>query len=106
MKAKRRDEIIFSLNPNSPTKTKKKTAKPAKNWKPLIKQLTEKAKKLCGGAGQIELLSPTFSLLKASLELADLATDKKIKTENVYKCLDKIERNFSNVQKELYYYDE
>lgn len=105
-KAKRRDEIIFSLDPNSPAKDVKKPKKPAKNWKPLIKELTENAKQLRGGAGQKEILSPTFSLVKASLELADLVTEKKIEHEDIYKCFDKIERHFSNIQKELYYYDD
>lgn len=107
LKAKRRDEIIFSLDPNSSAAvTKKKSAKPAKNWKPLIKELTEKAAKLRGGAGQIEILSPTFSLVKASLELADLLTEKKIERDDIFKCFEKLERHFSNIQKELYYYDE
>lgn len=106
MKAKRRDEIIFSLNPNAPSKPAKKTAKPAKNWKPLIKQLTEKAAKLRGGTGQNEILSPTFSLVKASLELADLVTEKKIEHAEIYKCFEKLERHFNNIQKELYYYDD
>lgn len=105
MKAKRRDEIIFSLDPTSPKQPKKKK-KPAKNWKPLIKELTEKAAKLRGGSGQIELLSPTFSLVKASLELADLVTEKKIEYDDIYKCFEKIERNFNNIQKELYYHDD
>lgn len=103
-KAKRRDEIIFSFSPNVSVKPTKKTAQPAKNWKPLIKELTEKAAKLRGGAGQSEILSPTFALVKASLELAELVTEKKITHEDIYKCCSKIERHVSNIQKELYYY--
>ncbi len=105
-KAKRRDEIIFSLDPDSPAQSKKETPEPAKNWKPLIKELTEKAAKLRGGAGQEEILSPAFSLVKASLELADFVTEKKIKHEDLYKCFEKIERHFNNIQKELYYFDD
>lgn len=106
-KAKRRDEIIFSLDPNSPgNQVKKKSPKPSKNWKPLLKELAEKAAKLRGGTGQIEILSPTFSLVKASLELADLVTEKKIEYDDIYKSFEKIERHFNNIQKELYYYDE
>ena len=101
MKAKRRDEIIFSLNPNTPTKTKKKIAKPAKNWKPLIKELTKKARKLRGGAGQIELLSPTFSLLKASLELLYLHATRFCKS---LKARANLHRRFSNKrQKHLHF---
>jgi hypothetical protein len=106
LKAKRRDEIIFSLDPNAPAKPAKKPEKPAKNWKPLIKELTGKAAKLRGGAGQREILSPTFSLVKASLELADLVTEKKIENEDIYNCFDKIERHLNNIQKEFYYLDD
>lgn len=105
-KAKRCDEIIFSLGTPSAAQSKKKTSKPSKNWKPLIKELTEKAAKLRGGLGQSELLSPTFSLVKASLELADIVTGEKFEVEDIYKCFEKIDRNFNNVQKELYYYDD
>lgn len=104
-KAKRRDEIIFSIDPNSPAKAVKKPEKPAKNWKPLINELTEKAKQLRGGAGQKEILSPAFSLVKASLELADLVTEKKIEFDEIYKCFEKLERHINNIQKELYYDD-
>lgn len=106
LKAKKRETIIFSLDPDSPANKAEKPSKPAKNWKPLIKELTEKASKLRGGSGQNEFLSPTFSLIKASLELADLVTEKDFKAEEVYKCFDKIERHLSNIQKELYYYED
>ena len=107
LKAKRRDEIIFSLDPNLiAAEPKKKSAKPEKNWKPLLKELTEKASKLRGGAGQTEILSPTFSFVKTSLELADLVTEKKIEAEEIYKCFEKLERHFGNIQKELYYYSD
>ncbi len=105
-KAKKQDKIIFSLNPDAPSAQIKKPAKPLKDWKPEIKELVEKALPLRGGSGQSELLSPTFSLVKASLELADLATENKIEQEKIYKCLEKIERHCGNIQKELYYYDD
>ncbi|MGI8495465.1 MAG: hypothetical protein ACR2L1_09165 [Pyrinomonadaceae bacterium] len=103
-KAKNRGNIVFSFDPNSPLNQTKKPAKSAKDWKPLIKELTEKAAKLRGGAGQEEILSPTFSLVKASLELANLVTENKTKREELYKCFEKIERNFNNIQQEFYYY--
>lgn len=107
LKAKRRDQIIFSLDPNSPLpQSKKNVDKASKDWKPLINELTEKAAKLRGGAGQNEILSPVFSLVKASLELAALASEKQIEHNEFHKCLDKIARHFSNIQNELYYHDE
>jgi len=104
LKAKRRDEIILSIDPNTPKVSQKE--KPAKDWKPYIKELTEKSSKLRGGQGHIELLSPTFSLVKASVELADLATEKEIELEDLYKCLDKIKRHLNNTEKELLYLDD
>lgn len=105
-KAKRRNQIIFSLDPNTPAQKDKKPEKPAKSWKPLLKELTEKAAKLRGGAGQREILSPTFSLVKASLELAELVTEKKFSHEDIYKCFSKLERHLVNIEKEFYYFDE
>jgi hypothetical protein len=106
LKAKKQDKIIFSLNPDAVSTQTKKISKSVKNWKPEIKELVEKASTLRGGSGQSEILSPTFSLVKASLELADLATEKKIAHEEIYKCFEKIERHFNNIQKELYYLDD
>jgi len=106
LKAKKRETIIYSLDPHSAPNQIKKPPKPLKDWKPEIKELIEKAAKLRGGAGQSELLSPAFSLVKASLELADLATSEKTDRDEIYKSLDKIERHFGNFQKEMYYLED
>jgi hypothetical protein len=52
------------------------------------------------------LLSPAFSLVKASLELADLVTEKRLKGEEIYKCLRKIERQADKLKEELYYFED
>jgi hypothetical protein len=66
--------VFISFNPDIGAAKAQTPAKPVKDWKPEIGELIEKAAKLRGGAGQFELLSPAFSLVKASLELADLVT--------------------------------
>jgi hypothetical protein len=106
LKAKKREEIIVSFNPDLAAAKSKDPKKPIKDWKPEIKELIEKAAKLRGGTGQSELLSPAFSLVKASLELADLVTEKKLSQEAIYKCLSKIERQANKLEEELYYFED
>ena len=58
-------------------KGSKRSAKPAKvaqDWTPLLNEMADNAKKLRGGSGQPATYSPIFSLVRASIELAQLAT--------------------------------
>ncbi|MEM9908119.1 MAG: hypothetical protein AAF921_24180 [Cyanobacteria bacterium P01_D01_bin.44] len=74
--AKDNNAIIETLDPQK--KASKATAKPSKktsqDWTPLLNDLAENAKKLRGGGGQPDTYSPIFSLVRASIELAQLAT--------------------------------
>lgn len=76
--AKDNDAIIQTFAPQSKAKSSKKTAKKAKatqDWGPLLDDLASQAKKLRGGGGQPAMNSPIFSLVRASIELAQLATE-------------------------------
>lgn len=106
LKAKKREAIIFSFNPDSAAAKAQSPAKPVKDWKPEISELIEKAAKLRGGAGQSELLAPAFSLVNASLEIANLVTENKPEKEKIYKSLRKLERQINKLDNELYYYDD
>jgi hypothetical protein len=44
------------------------------DWAPLLEELAQTAKKLRGGGGQPAINSPVFSLVRASIEFAQLAT--------------------------------
>ncbi|MGZ8219755.1 hypothetical protein [Methylomagnum sp.] len=76
-----------------------KTADPAKsapkvvkNWGPELEELSALATKLRSGAGQPPLLSPAFSLIRASLEFATLATAVPTDNDKLFKSLGKLER--------------
>ena len=104
MKAKHNEKIIASFDEAKNLTPKKKKA--AKNWKPEIQELLVKAKKMRSDAGQNELLSPSFSLVKASLELAELATSEKPDFHQIYKIFTRIEREFGKAQELLYYLED
>lgn len=76
--AKDNDDIIQTFSPKAKGKTAKKSPKKAKatqDWAPLLDDLASQAKKLRGGSGQPARNSPIFSLVRASIELAQLATE-------------------------------
>ncbi len=75
--AKDNDAIIESLDEDaiaSKPKSSKSKAKPSKDWTPLLDDLSTTAKTLRGGSGQPALYSPAFSLVRTSIELAQMAT--------------------------------
>lgn len=73
--AKDNNAIIETLEPqNKAAKSSAKQPKHDQDWSPLLNELTNKAKKLRGGSGQPAAYSPIFSLVRASLELAQLVT--------------------------------
>ncbi|MEM9092492.1 MAG: hypothetical protein AAGC93_27645 [Cyanobacteria bacterium P01_F01_bin.53] len=81
--AKDNDDIIHTLTPtdNSSSdkapnaKASKKSNQADQDWAPLLEELASMAKKLRGGGGQPATYSPIFSLVRSSIELAQLATD-------------------------------
>ncbi|WP_121967541.1 hypothetical protein [Leptolyngbya sp. BC1307] len=75
--AKDNDAIIETLDPSfDSAKAKKAPAKAAQDWTLLLDEMTSIAKKLRGGSGQPALYSPIFSLVRASVELAQSATEE------------------------------
>ncbi len=81
--AKDNDSIIHtfaSSSANSVARSNKKSARSTdakQDWAPLLNELASTAKKLRGGGGQPATYSPIFSLVRASIELAQLATEEK-----------------------------
>ncbi|MDH3605025.1 MAG: hypothetical protein OEU26_35965 [Candidatus Tectomicrobia bacterium] len=92
MAAKQNDRIIESLSPQ-PAKAKAKAKrKAAKDWRAEIEELAAKAKPLRAGADQPAVVRPAFSLVKASVELAQLAVSNPDDTDSLWKALRKINR--------------
>lgn len=90
MRAKQNGEIIESLDPKKPIIQKKK--KPAKDWKPVLEEISQQVKKLRSSSGSPAIHSPAFSLAKASIEFAKIAVETPEDTDVLWKALEKAER--------------
>lgn len=99
MKAKQNNRIIESLDPTQKGTQKgtqkKKLSKPFKNWLPELNELAGKAKKLRGSSEHPAIYSPAFSLVKASIEFAQLSVSDSDDLDHLYKSLRKVERALS-----------
>jgi len=75
MAAKRKNAIIHSLDPAQKTaQITPSVSDPVQDWSSELEQLKAITKKMKGGAGQPETYGAVFSLLRASVELAELTT--------------------------------
>ncbi|WP_028315266.1 hypothetical protein [Desulfatibacillum aliphaticivorans] len=89
MRAKQNDCIIESFDEPADQKGKSQKNIPVKDWTPELEELAAKAKKLRSSAGQPAALSPAFSLVKASIEFAQLAASGNDDYEDMYRALKK-----------------
>lgn len=93
MAAKRNGEIIYSLDPSDQQANEKQTDnKPQKDWSSELAQLSAIAKKMKGGSGQPEAYGAVFSLLRASIELAELTTSEQRDFDALRKGVSKANR--------------
>lgn len=92
MRAKQNNRIIESLEPTQKGTQKKKLSKSLKNWMPELNELAGKAKKLHGSSEHPAICSPAFSLVKASIEFAQLSVSDSADLDHLYKSLRKMER--------------
>ena len=95
MRAKQNQRIIHSLEPAQKTAKKKKAAKTTKNWKPELKALVNKSKKLRSTADSPAIYSPGFSLAKASIQFAELAVTDPDDVDGLYAILQKAQRSLN-----------
>ncbi len=90
--AKDNNAIIESLSRQPKTTKQPKTKSLAKpEWSSLLDELAEKTSKLRGGSGQPATYSPVFSLVRSSIELAQLATEKSPNAHQMQKKVARIE---------------
>jgi len=97
MKAKQNNRIIESFDTatkNSPKKEAKKI-KSFKDWGPELNELAKRSKKLRGKVTDPAIFSPAFSLVKASIEFAQIAVSDVNNQEEHYKALNKVRRAFN-----------
>ena len=78
--------------------------KASQDLSPLLEELSTKAKSLRGGKGQPAFNGPIFSLIKASLELGQLAVDNPEDAQQLMKVLSKTERAYRKAEDALYRY--
>ena len=101
--AKLQGKIIESLDPNWQPPEPKVVIR--KNWKPLLDELSEKASKLRAGGGDGVVMSPAFSLIRASLEFAQAAVEKPNNLDALDKPMQKLQHAFEKLQDVVYFSD-
>jgi len=97
MRAKQNNRIIESFD-TATKKSPKKEAnkqKSSKDWTPELNALAKASKKLRGKATDPAIFSPAFSLLKASIEFAQIAVSDVNNQEDLHKALDKVRRAYN-----------
>jgi hypothetical protein len=94
MTAKQNNRIIESFDKNTGQK-KETRKKPHKDWSSELKELAAISKGLRGKATDPALFSPAFSLVKASIEFAQLVASNANDQESLYKTLNKVRRAYN-----------
>ncbi len=101
MRAKQNGRIIETLEPGYAPAEAEAPVTPAKNWRPELDALASKAKMLRGGAACPAIYTPAFSLVKAGIEFAQLATSDASDWDARYKALKKVERALNKAARVL-----
>lgn len=89
-KAKRKGEIIVSFDADVQQAHQAATKKKLKDWKPALEALTQEAKSLRAESGSPPTWSPAFSLVKASLALAETAVNSPEDRDALWEKFDKL----------------
>jgi len=99
--AKQQGRIINSLPTDAllPQATRPQT--PTRDWRPALDALVAQAHKLRAGSDQPPVLSPTFALVKASVELAQCAVATPNDLTTLWKALHKVGRAMGRVETTL-----
>jgi hypothetical protein len=99
--AKQQGRIIDSLPADAllPQATRPQT--PTRDWRPDLDVLAAHVKELRAGSDQPPVLSPTFALVKASVELAQCAVATPNDVTTLWKALKKVGRAMGKVETTL-----
>ena len=99
--AKQQGHIIASLPADALVPPASRPQTPSRNWRPEVDALAAQAQKLRAGSGQSAVLSPTFALVKASIELAQCAVATPNDLTTLWKALNKVGRAMGKVETTL-----
>jgi hypothetical protein len=98
MAAKQNGRIITSLDPEALAALAAQKPKPLKDWQPLLNSLADEAKSLRAEGGSPPSWGPAFSLVKASLALAETAVATPQDYDALWKNFERIVRSVSKVE--------
>jgi len=99
--AKQNAKIIETLDSDITTQSPIKSKENIKDFRSEFDKLTEISNKLRGGSGQPPINSPVFGLIKASIELGQLAVSEPNDIENLWQNLNKVFRSLKKVERTL-----
>lgn len=100
MTAKVNDRIIESLEPAAQKIQKKRAEKkPSKEWKKILDNLSDKAGELRGSKDLPPIYTPMFSLIRASIELAQTAVSDKSRLEDLDRAFQTVKRAYTKTEK-------
>jgi len=102
MRAKQNNRIIERLEKSSEGYQNKIKANSLKNWKPELDELAGQVKKLRGSIEHPAIYSPAFSLVKASVEFAQIAVSDAKDQDSLHKALQKVRRAYNKTNTVLY----
>jgi hypothetical protein len=106
IRARQNNRIIDSLEKPRLENQNKLEPKSLKNWQRELEDLACKAKNLKASIEHPAIYSPAFSLVKASIEYAQLAVSDANDQEDLHKALQKVRRALNKSSTVLYYDEE
>lgn len=100
--AKRKGEIIVSFDTAVQSQATAKAKKPLKDWQPTITALNEQAQTLRAQAGSPPSWGPAFSLVKASLALAETAVTTPEDSQALWKQYNRVVQALNRLEDGIY----
>lgn len=101
-KAKRNGEIIVSFDTAVQAQSTAKAKKPLKDWQPTIIRLNEQAQTLRAQSGSPPTWGPAFSLVKASLALAETAMTTPEDSQALWQQYNRVVQALNRLENGIY----
>jgi len=101
-KAKRKGEIVISFNPNIQQAYQAKTKKKLKDWKPVLEALGQEAKTLRAQSGSPPTWGPAFSMVKASLAMAETAVNNPEDIDALWEQFEKLAQIVNRLEDSIF----
>jgi hypothetical protein len=101
MSARQKGQVIESLeNGEQEPTSKRKAGKESKDWQPIMETIAQAAEKLKGADSAVQKQS--FSLLKATIEMAQAAANDPENLNELWQGWDKISRSLKRLETTLH----